>query len=167
LSSCNFLNLNRCQTCWNHTCSWSEKPQCQDFLWWNGDTFPGGFSTTRVAPYPCHTLCRCISSPDGLLCGAPTTPEFRERVCYNNCILTQPQPGELQKDAWPAYQDSQMSHSRILDNSISVSREPIWGQFNQHFMCSFNSQRSQKHTKMLTTWLNFYAFGICGCKRCS
>jgi len=33
-------------------------------------------------------------------------------------------------------------------------------QFHQHFMCSFYPCRSQKHKKILTTWLNFYPLGI-------
>jgi len=39
-----------------------------------------------------------------------------------------------------------------------------WGQFHQHFTGSFCKCRFQKCKKILTTWLNFYAVGICECK---
>jgi len=36
--------------------------------------------------------------------------------------------------------------------------------FHQQFTQSFYARWSQEHKKILTTWLNFYAFGICACK---
>jgi len=36
--------------------------------------------------------------------------------------------------------------------------------FHQYFMCSFYALRFQKRIMVLTTYVNFYAFGICVCK---
>jgi len=40
-------------------------------------------------------------------------------------------------------------------------------QFHQHFTRSFCASRSQKHKKILTNWLNSYAFGSYLCKSCA
>ena len=121
-----FVTRSRCRTCWSRSFCWSEKLKRQEALWWNGETFPSGFSTNPDAHDPCHTLHKYISFPDDLICGAPTTPGFRERVYYNNCIRILLQSGELPTNAWPASQDSQILHHRILGNSISVYRAPFW-----------------------------------------
>jgi len=43
----------------------------------------------------------------------------------------------------------------------------IWCQFHQRSTSSFCASRSQKRKKILTTWLNYYAFGSNGRKSCT
>ncbi len=42
-----------------------------------------------------------------------------------------------------------------------------WAQFHQRATYSFCARRSQKHKKILTTWLNSYASGTYECKSCT
>ncbi len=88
-----------------------------------------------------------VENFDLFLTGISTTR--RRGACPSTTAAARATPTDLTR--------SSSARSRVLRHSFRC-------QFQQHFTSSFYICRSQKRKMILTTWLNFYAFGICGCK---
>jgi len=57
---------------------------------------------------------------------------------------------------------SKQTHTQNTHTNTHIhthTNRNTWGQFHQHFTCSFYTILSQKWQNILTNWLNFYAYG--------